>query len=195
MLTKRTTQAEPPTSAGRSRRDSGVTYVEILVSVILLGIGAVGVLVATTTAITASRANDEIAKLQAGIAEAADFLTDTEPQQVPFQSCDVPGVRDAYQAALDTRFGAGAVEVVEVTFWNRTVDGFGTTCRDASDGDRLQKVTIRTVDDGVQRTVSVVKRPTSIPTLDLVAAPPVPPYVGGSGQATVSPTPLPPSFP
>lgn len=173
------------THVARPRRDNGSTFIEILVSVVLLGTAGIAVLTATTAAIVGARTNDEIAAAQAALAEAADYMTDTEPENVLYQSCGVPGVAAAYQAALDGKFGVDAVEVVGVRYWDRTSGDFGTTCRDSL-GDRLQQVELRTLVNESARSVQVVKRPVAVPTIDTVPAPPIPPYAGGAGQATVS---------
>jgi type II secretory pathway pseudopilin PulG len=159
------------------------------VSIVLLGVVGVAVLVAASTAVTGARTNDQIAATQASLAEAADYLTDLEPENVTYQSCVAPNNPLAtYQTALNAQFGAGSVLVVQVLFWDRTPETFGATCR-YSAGDRLQQVRLRSVTNGSTREVDVIKRPVPAPTIDTVPAPPAPPYAGGSGQADVSLTP------
>lgn len=167
-------------------RDEGATFVELLVSVVLLGTAGVAVLAATTAAITGARMSDEIAKSQSVIAEVADYLSDTEPENVPYSACTGPDVRAQYQAAIDGRF-AGRVEVVEVRYEDAAGD-FTTACTFGA-GHRLQQVELRSLVNESERSVLVVKRPVDVPTLDTVPAPPAPPFAGGSGQATVSLTP------
>ncbi len=178
-----------------SRPDSGATFIELLVSVVLLGITGIAVIVAATAAVTSARTTDQIAQTQASLAEAADYLTDLEPENVTYTSCEAPNdPRADYQLALNGQFGAGSVEVVSVLYWDKAIaatpvnGGFGTTCRFSS-GDRLQQVRLRSVVNGSSREVDVIKRPVDIPTISIVPAPTVPPYAGGSGQAEVSLTP------
>lgn len=172
----------------RRRSDEGSTLIEVLVSVVLLGIAGIAVLAATSAAVIGARTSDEIATSQGSLVEAADYITDTDPENVVYQSCDTPGVAAAYQLALDAQFGTSTVEVVGVTFWDRTNEAFTATCR-APQGDRLQQVNLRSVVETNQRSVSVTKRPIDVPTLNTYPAPAVPPYAGGSGQAVVSITP------
>ncbi|WP_133870785.1 hypothetical protein [Ilumatobacter fluminis] len=172
-----------------ARRDAGATFIELLVSIVLLGTIGVAVLVATTAALAGARTSDEIAKSQATVAEVADFLTDTDPENVPWLDCSTLAdpsndARTSYQSTLDGAF-PGSVEVVAVLFWDRTTETFSTTCGTTA-GYRLQQITFRTVVNDAEREVTVVKRPPDVPTLDLVPAPPAPPYAGGSGQASVS---------
>jgi hypothetical protein len=179
------------TRAASGSHDRGATFIEVLVSVVLLGTVGVAVLVATSAAIVGARTSDEVAKSQASIAEAADYLTDTDPENVAYRACDSlspADLMDAYQADLDTRFSSGVVEIVEIRYWDRPSGTFSGTCGSGS-GYRLQQIEIRSVINGAPRTVSIVKRPAAIPTADVVAAPAAPPYAAGSGQVVVSLTP------
>ena len=164
--------------------DRGATFIEILVSVVLLSSAGIAILAATSTAIIGARKSDEISKSQAVIAEAADFLTDTDPAPVLYRDCDSFAVESEYQGDLDARFGAGAVEVADVLFWDETAGDFGSTCRYSS-GDRLQEVILRSTVNESARTVAVIKRPIDVPTVDIEAAATPPAYAGGSGQATI----------
>jgi type II secretory pathway pseudopilin PulG len=171
------------------RRDRGATFIEMLISVVLLGTVAVAVLAAMSAAIVAARTNDKVATVQSRLAQAADAISDTQPEQVAYVDCaDAPPL-PAYQAALDAQFApAGSIVVVSVEYWDGDAGSFGSTCRTGF-GDRLQRVTLRATADDVVREVAVVKRPFAVPTVGVQPAPPVPPYTGGSGQATVSLTP------
>lgn len=164
--------------------DRGATFIEILVSVVLLSTAGIAILAATSTAIIGARKSDEISKSQAVIAEAADYLTDTDPGPVAYRDCDSFAVVPEYQSDLDARFGAGVVEVVDVLFWDQSAGDFTTTCRFSS-GDRLQQVLLRSTVNESGRTVAVTKRPIDVPTVGVEAAATPPAYAGGSGQATV----------
>ena len=167
-------------------RDRGASFIELLVSVVLLGTAGIAVLTATTAAITGARMSDEIAKSQAVIAEVADHLTDTEPENVAYRACDAFDVRLEYQTALDAAF-PGSVEVVAVQYQDAS-GGFSAACAYGA-GHRLQQIELRSLVNDSERSILVVKRPIDVPTLDTVPAPPAPPFAGGSGQAVVSPTP------
>jgi type II secretory pathway pseudopilin PulG len=172
------------------RRDRGATFVEMLISVVLLGTVGIAVLAAMSAAIVAARTNDQLATTQSRLAQAVDAISDTEPEQIAYGDCADGSPIGAYQAALDVQFAPpGSIEVVSVEYWNGDIGEFGSDCRTAVDGDRLQRVTLRAEVDGIAREVAVVKRPFAVPTVGVQPAPPVPPYTGGSGQATVSLTP------
>ena len=171
------------------RRDHGATLVEMLISIVLLGTVGVAVLAAMSAAIVAARTNDELATVQSRLAQAVDAISDTEPEQIPYVDCADGPPGPAYQAALDAEFAPpGSIQVLSVEFWNGATSQFASDCRTAL-GDRLQRVTLRAEVDGLAREVAVVKRPFAVPTVGVVPAPPVPPYTGGAGQATVSLTP------
>lgn len=165
-------------------KDLGATFIELLVAVVLLGTAGVAVLAATAAAITGARTSDEIAKAQQQLAEAADFLSDTEPEYVVYEPCSGSPVA-TYQAALDAEFGAGALEVLSVSSWgdqSMTVVGCDPRYR-------LQRVELRAAIGDSGRSVAVVKRPASTTTVDVEAPETPPAYVPGSGNAEVSLTP------
>lgn len=141
--------------------------------------------------IVGARTHDAVSQNQRLLAEAADVITDTEPEQVPYVNCNSnPGA--SYQAAIDSKFGPAGTITASVLYWDQNggsgTGAFGPTCHFAT-GHRLQQITLRTVVDGVARDVIVIKRPTDAPTASTIPAPPIPPYAGGSGQAVVSPSP------
>ncbi len=180
--------AEPRHDLSRRRRDRGTTLIEVLVSIVLLGIAGVAVLTALRVSIIGATTHDEVAQNQAVLTEAADLMTDTEPERVVYTPC-TGGTTAAYQSAIDAQFPPAGTIAVSVRYWDRTGSGgFGTTCRFGA-GDRLQEITLTSTVKDVTREVVVVKRPIAVPTQDTVPAPPVPPFTGGSGQATVSLTP------
>lgn len=192
MLRRRTATADHVAPGVPSRRDRGVTFIEILVSVVLLGTAGIAVLVATTAAITGARTSDQISKAQELASEVADYLTETDPENVTYVPCGTAvDVRQAYQDAIDAepRFDTADVQVLAVRFEDPTglfVDGvcsFGEP-----HGRRLQQVEFLTRVAESERTMTIVKRPLDVPTVNTVPAATAPEFVPGSGQAPVSPT-------
>ncbi len=161
--------------------------IEMLVSIVLLGSVGLAVLAALQSSIIGARTHDNVAQNQALLAEAADRITDTEPEQIPYVPCTANPTA-SYQAAVDAAFPPAGTITVSVLNFDGAND-FGTTCLYSPQGFRLQQVTLSSEVDTVTRQVSVVKRPVEIPTRDTVPAPPAPPFAGGSGSAIVSPTP------
>jgi hypothetical protein len=148
-------QGEQARGTAPPRRDAGATFVELLVSIVLLGTVVVGTLAALRGTVIASRIDRDHASGYAWLQAAADAV-DAEP----YVGCDTKTnqeIVDAYGAAAgatarppawDGTTGAG-VEVVEVEYLARsTVPGgeeaWGTTCPDDPDSPlRLQLVTLR----------------------------------------------------
>jgi hypothetical protein len=166
------------------QRDVGTTFIELLVAVVILGTAGIAVLAATAAAITGAKTSDDLSKAQQQLAEAADFLSDTEPEHVAYEPCS-GSPATSYQAALDTEFGPGAVEVVSVSSWadqNMVLVGCDVRYR-------LQRVELRATVADAGRLVAVVKRPATDPTVDVEAPETPPDYVPGSGNAEVGLTP------
>lgn len=150
--------------AGRrtTRTDDGISLVELILAVALLGTAAVTLLGAFGTLIKTSDAGRKSGDLTTGLAAAAEFVVDNS--LTPYVDCATPA---QYTAALGT-FGKPAtiasVEVTAVLFWNGDADaGAGafvtTPCRDDVEFWRLQLVTLQlTAAGGESRAITVVKR-------------------------------------
>ena len=85
------------------RGDAGFSFIEVLVSIVLLGTAGIAVLVAIQTTVIGARKHDEVAQNQALLAEVADMITDTEPEQIAYTDCD-SNPTGAYQTAIDAAF-------------------------------------------------------------------------------------------
>jgi hypothetical protein len=88
------------TTARRRARDRGLTFVEVLVSIVLLGTTVIGVLAATRATVIGSRIERDHSKAQQWLQSAVGVIERTD-----FADCnavgDGPTIRDAYQAAVD----------------------------------------------------------------------------------------------
>lgn len=166
-----------PTAPSRvAARDAGVSFLELLVAVVLLGTAGVAVLVSMSAAAVGARTSDEIADVQSLLAEAIVAVGDTDPERVPYVPCDSATTPlTAYAAAVDGMFdGArgGDVDVVTVRYWNSDTQQFGAACR-YGEGDRLQEVEILATYGVSSRSAVVVKRPSNAPTAGLGSIPPL----------------------
>jgi hypothetical protein len=172
-----------------ARRDSGTSFVEIVVSVVILGTVCIGVLNAIATAAVGARIHREVSSSQAWIATFADEMVAIESQYRPC-TVGVSTVVAAYQAeanAIKATLSTNAtITVTAVRFWDGTTSTFGTTCR-LVQGYRLQEVSIAITQPRAATFVTtLVKRPppSDIPTQGIVAA-------GGTDPSTIvlAPTP------
>lgn len=145
--------------AGRraTRTDDGISLVELILAVALLGTAAVTLLGAFGTLIKTSDASRKSGDLTTSLAAAAEFVVDNS--RTPYVDC---ATKAQYTAALGT-FGKPAtiatVEVTSVQFWDGAADAFGADCHDDVEFWRLQLVTLElTATGGESRAITVVKR-------------------------------------
>lgn len=153
-----------PADPGMTRRDDGLSMVEVLVAVVLLGTAVVAILGALRTSVKASALNRDHANAHAWLQTATDVL-----YGAPREDCGTiaasrePEVRAAYQDIVRTTVNpegwpAANIEVVgPVLFWDGT-QAYGSVCYDDA-GINLQLVTlqVRAPDGRIVESVEVVK--------------------------------------
>ena len=174
------------------RRDAGVSFIELLVAIVLLGTAGVAVLVSMSAAAVGARTSDEIADVQSLLAQAIVVMGDTDPELVPYVACDAGSdVLTAYQGAVGATFAdtrVGQVDVVAVRFWNPSTATFGASCGYGV-GDRLQEVEIAVSFAQTTRSAKVIKRPLVAPTAGLGDIPEPPEGPIGPGFSDIELTP------
>lgn len=168
----------------RSQRDRGVSMIELLIAIVILGGASIAVLTALGTTAAGAATQREIAGAQTMLATAGDLLADSRSGYLDCASHSSAQIMAAYQTVVDdTASGDGGVARVDsVEYWNGT--GFGGTCRSA-DGHRLQRITV--VETRTATSLSVVKRPDDPPTVDLGPLPDTGGYGTGGVIATLTP--------
>lgn len=177
MLRRRTSNRDRRSPAEQSRRDRGVTFIEILVAVVLLGTVGVGVLTALRVSVDATRLERDHSRayqwLQSanGVLQAAPRVSCgyTLPDDAAFASGEEK-VRLQYQTLIRNTVvnppGWGdlqltVVEPVKVwdgsRYWDPSIAP--KPCYD-SDGFLLQLVTLQVVspDGDIIESIEVVKR-------------------------------------
>ncbi len=173
---------QPPTAPhpDATPRDTGATFIEILVSIVLLGTAGIAVLSALAASATGAAVQREVSTTQAALASAADAVTDVDAADDNYVVCASPG---SYAALVANASPRATVTVERVEFWNPTTQAYQSSCVSA-DADRLQRLTLSASDGDRTATLSVVKRRAGSPTLNTV---PTPPASGSGGM--VDPTP------
>lgn len=173
----------PQEVSGPGPRDVGTTLIEILVSVLILGIAGVAVLTALAAAARGAAVQREVSDAQAWLATTGDAIAAVDSVDDTYIACATPA---QYQPVVDAVLvpDAPIVVVSDISFWDGS--GFGRTCQYAA-GNRLQEVTVQTTIDGVTRSITVVKRPALEPTI--AVGPPAPGGGGGTGSVVPRPTP------
>ena len=148
--------------------DRGATFIELLISIVLLGIAVVAVVTALQATVIATARERDHAKAQQWLQAAAEVVEDQN-----FGDCDTvplsgPQIQNGYQIAVDTYttepygFAGGTITVSEPEAWDgsRFVDfATQTTCYD----DvllRQQRVTItvQSPDGKITESVQVIKK-------------------------------------
>jgi type II secretory pathway pseudopilin PulG len=161
-----------------SRRDRGSTFIEVLVSIVILGTAGVAVLTALSTTARGAAEHREISNTQASLATAGDALTkvpdDLDDSNLTDPDNYVPCATPAqYQPIVDAVTLSTPVTVANVAYWNTSgVPGFAG-CNFPTD--RLQLITLQTTTNGAVRTLSVLKRPAEEP----ISTHPIPPFPPG----------------
>lgn len=161
MIRRRRPLAQDGAPAREPDRGSGL--IEILVAVVLLGLGATGTLTAVAAAIKGSSQEARLTGARRWLVSATDYVVSPNVPRVACTGGEA-AVRSAYQTAIrnvatsrpDGWVAAQITVVAPVTFWNGS--GFGSTCYETS-GLRLQQFTVRVQSpDGQQvETITVVK--------------------------------------
>ncbi len=144
--------------AGR-RRDDGLSLVELVVAIALLGIGVVAILGAYATLIVSGDRAKKHGDVSTVLAAAAASVLD--PARNPYDPCASNATYDATRGVvLPNGFPGQQVSVTKVLFWDGAT--FQPTCYDQSAGTlaRLQQITVqvRSADDRVSEQLTVVKR-------------------------------------
>ncbi len=176
-----------------SEADSGSTFVEILISIVLLGFAVLAVIGGIHVVIVSSSSSNEQAKVEAILTSAADRLAATDYIPCPsFENGDYANLIDAaVQTVDDPNWDQpDTIKIDDISFWDASAGSARNAAGDPieADGDwgptngltcnsdinlttsrTLQRVKIRVTapNGGISRTIEVVKSP-------IVADPPDP---------------------
>ena len=147
-----------------ARSDLGSGLVEVLVAIVLLGLGATGTLTALAAAIRGSAEESRLTGARAWLVSAADYVVSDGVARVTCTGGETT-VRSAYQTAVQsvtngrpTDWQPSQVTILApVLFWDGSA--FGSTCWEAN-GLKLQEFTIKVVSSTTKEieTITVVKR-------------------------------------
>jgi Tfp pilus assembly protein PilV len=155
-------KADERGSSPPHRRDRGTTFVEVLVSIVLLGTVVGGTLTALRTSIISSDRGEGRANAQLWLQTARDVIYRT-----PYMDCTTPystvEVKNFYDAAVQaaappTGWAGGSVGVNIVQFWSKS-DGhevWGDACGTASAA-QLVEIYVLSPTGDVGRTIQVIK--------------------------------------
>jgi hypothetical protein len=163
------TGGRTPSTGGAGARDRGVSFIEVLVSIVLLGTAVVFILVAVRVSVIGTRLERDHSKAHQWLQSAVGVIEDE-----PFGDCVTVSTDKAviilqYQTSIDSQAGRpdgfdGTIEITDLDVWNGQgwVDfGSQPVCLD----DKLlrqQRVTVeaRTSSGDIIEILEVVKRDT-----------------------------------
>ena len=146
------------------RRDAGVTFVEILVTIVLLGTVVVGILAATQTSIIASRTAAEAAQVETALLSAVERVERATRDEG--YTCDLSG---PIYAATQLQLGVSAAEAptyASISYEHLTAAGWQPGACPIDGGGLPQyqpnlvqriRITMTSPDGGLSRTLEVVK--------------------------------------
>lgn len=141
-----------------SRRDAGSTFVEILVTIVLIGTVVLGLLTATRTQITASRTSREAAQVESALLAAAERV---ERAPRADYECDLSG---PVYAAAQLQLGVSAADAptyAMLDYEHLTASGWdpGACPAGGYQANLVQRIAITMVspDTGLTRKLEVLK--------------------------------------
>jgi hypothetical protein len=119
-----TNEAEHLSDAESRRRDAGVSFIEVLVAIVLLGTAMIGTLAAVRASIIGSRVERDHAMAHQWLQSASEVVRDT-----PRLGCDAmtePAIRSSYQTTIRAEAPAPAgwndatlIEIIPpIRFWD-----------------------------------------------------------------------------
>ena len=146
--------------------DSGMSLIEVLMAVALLGIATAGTLPLISAGIFGSGLQDRFSAGRRWIVSAGDYATSVSLPRIPCTPSNAATIISTYQAALQNpakvqrpaSYAASGLTVTAVSFWNGTT--FTSTCFESTQPAlTLQQISLRvvSVDGRVTETLDVVK--------------------------------------
>jgi hypothetical protein len=145
-------KAKSWTTSRSRRRDSGTTFVELLISIVLLGIGVLAVLTASRAAIIGSTTERDHSKAHEWLQSASEVVAD--PAGLAWLDCDLPldgeQIRASYEASLrgessivPETWDSSRIAIPDAVTFAQPSGDYGSACFDAID---RQLITIEVSD-------------------------------------------------
>lgn len=143
---------------GRPGRDRGITLIEIVITITLLGVVVVPILVAVATTIRSSRVSEDAAQVETLLVNAVDRVNRATRGDFP---CDltspvVAAVETVGWPATSVQVGHEYLDVNE----NWVTDTSGTACPGGSFQNGIVQritITITSPDEGLTRSLQVIR--------------------------------------
>lgn len=155
----------PSNRQGQPRSDRGVTFIEIVVTITLMGTLVLGILAATQASVRASRVSRESSKVESALLTAAERIERAPRSDATYQ-CPGVDLSGPVQAAAQLKLGVTSAEAptyakivrYEHLFEGAWVDG---ACPGPTESQQnlVQRITISMTspDSGLTRSMEVLK--------------------------------------
>ena len=153
-------------------RDAGVTFLEVLISIVLLGTVIAGTLTTLSVTINASATDRDHANAHAWLQTAADVLyardlVPCDPLAVPAD--EVAALTTAYEATIQQTenpegWGSANIEIFDLQFWHIDMDpvtkltdeGWGDQCDSLDTNLQRIGIQVRSEDGNIVEDVEVI---------------------------------------
>ena len=132
--------------------DDGVTLVELLVAIVILGIAFTALLGGMATGVIGSRHHRSQSSANTILVSAAEKV-----KAAAYVACAVHTDYDPAAALAEVTGDFGPADVTAVQYWDGAADAFGATCPAGGD-QKLQQVTVSVANGDTTETLSFVKR-------------------------------------
>lgn len=141
------------------RPDRGASFVEVAVSIVILGMATIAVLTALAAATTTAGVRRNARDAQFALTVAGEAVTDVRGPYVPCATPTEPSYAAAVAVPRRLYPHLAPVTIDTIEYWDGGDGGaWSTTCR-FDEGYRLQRITLVVTVDGTRRSLTVVKRP------------------------------------
>lgn len=131
--------------ACRRSQEDGLTFIELLVAVVVLGTGFLTVLAGLSTTMRTTGLHERQSRGEAIVREFAEAI-----DAASYRECGAPA---DYAAAYAAPSGWTAA-VVGVSYWDADVNQFTATCTHSG----VEQVSLQVAHDDVTESVEIVKR-------------------------------------
>ncbi len=112
--------AGTPRRRSQQRRDGGFTYVEVVITIVLMGIVVLPILAAVRSSVRAASVSRAAAEVETVLVNAADRVTRADRDSSPTFQCDLSG--PARKAAIVHGWDAATI-TVEHEHWDELANG------------------------------------------------------------------------
>lgn len=152
--------AGTPRRSSQQRRDGGFTYVEVVITIVLMGIVVLPILAAVRSSVQAASVSRVAAEVETVLVNAADRVHRADRGTSPTFQCDLSGPAEKAAIVMGGNWSAADV-TVEHEYWDTATDQWlSGACPGGTYENglvQLIRITVSSPDGNVTRNLEVVK--------------------------------------